>query len=345
MKTLMTLAFGLTTLLIMGAGGCSQQEQTHVTRNVVSVKARVVERSDLELSRTYTGSLVGEKQAFIYAKLAEAVEKVHVAEGDRVTKDQVLVSLDKYGSSSRYNEVLSLYRNSEKNERKMAYLYEEGAISESQYDAARTEFEVNQANFEAVSRLVDVRTPIAGVVTSVGVSEGEFVGAGQRLATVATTERLKVRFGVNAEEIGAFTVGAQVAVRADVGKASARGTISAVASSADPATRAFDVEAVFDNGDGRFRPGMFVRIQHIQDRLERQIVVPRRSILDVENVLIAYIVVDGKAVRREVSLGPDADGSVVIRSGLNAGDTLVTLGQAYLDDGFEVNITELQEGA
>ncbi len=45
-------------------------------------------------------------------------------------------------------------------------LYKAGAISETQFDGARTQFEVAQANYESVSRLVDVRTPIAGTVTS-----------------------------------------------------------------------------------------------------------------------------------------------------------------------------------
>ena len=345
MNTLQTRTLGLAVMLLLLMGGCSQTEQVQQAERVISVKAQVMDITDLELVRTYTGSLEGEKQAVIYAKLAETVDSVPVAEGERVSSGQVLISLDKYGPSSRYNEVLSLYRNSEKNEKKMAYLYREGAISESAYDAARTEYEVNKASFEAVSRMVDIVSPIDGVVTSVNVSVGDQVGVGQKLATVASTERLRVRFGVNADHIADFQIGSEVSISSEVSEKRAHGKVVSVASSADPLTRSYEVECLVDNGGGLFTPGMFVRIHFIRDRLVNVLVAPRKAILNLDDQWTAFVVVDGKIERRAVTLGPDVDGHIVVSSGLAVGDTLVTLGQDYVDDGFAVNIVELDEGA
>ena len=58
-----------------------------------------------------------------------------------------------------------------------------------------------------------------------------------------------------------------------------------------------------------------------------------------------YITVkDGVAAQQTVSLGTELSGLVVVNSGLEAGDTLVTLGQDYLEDGSKVNITAINEG-
>ena len=51
---------------------------------------------------------------------------------------------------------------------------------------------------------------------------------------------------------------------------------------------------------------------------------------------------DEHAIRKVVILGPELDGRVVIESGLSGGDTLVTLGQSYLDDGMSVNVTAVE---
>ena len=321
---------------------CSEDNQETGSERTVAVKAMVVGTSNEQISKTYTGSVEGEKQAIIYAKLSEAVERVLVSEGQQIKADDVLLTLDRYGPTSRYNQSLSLSRNSEKNYKKMEYLYKEGAVSESEYDAAKTDYEVNKAAFEAVERLVEIHSPIAGVVTSLHVSPGDLVLLGQKLATIATTDRLRVEFGVGSEEIGSFEIGSEITVSTDMAVQDAEGEVSAIAGSADPMTRTFEVEAVFGNRAGIYRPGMFVRIKHIQERLESVIAVPRAAVLTLDGKETVYVVEGGLAKKRLVTLGPDLVGHVVVESGLTAGDKLVTLGQEYLDDGMRVNITTLE---
>ncbi|MFQ6007364.1 MAG: efflux RND transporter periplasmic adaptor subunit [Candidatus Zixiibacteriota bacterium] len=313
-------------------------------QSAVAVKVTVVEPSDAQVTNTYTGTLEGEKQAVIYAKIAEAVEAVHVREGEHVKAGQVLISLDKSGSSSHYQEALSLYRNAEKNYKKMTYLYEAGAVSESQFDAAKTEYEVTKASFEAAARLVDIQSPIEGIVTSVNVSKGDYLNPGQQLATVATTDKLRVKFGVNVTDVEYIKQGEKVTVSSESVSQPAEGTVLSVARSADPNTRTFQVEAVIDNHDGLFKPGMFVRVNVTLSQLTDVIVVPRQAVLQLGGGEAVFVVSNGAARQRRVTTSTDLDGRVVIASGLGEGDTLVTLGQDYLQDGAAVNITEVLTG-
>lgn len=321
---------------------CSSQEAAVHEERAISVRTSVAELSDEQLTRSFTGSVEGERQADIYAKMAEAVEKVHVREGDHVSEGQLLISLDKTGPSSSYNTAESVFRNSEKTYKKMEYLFSEGAISESQYDAARTQFEVNKAAFESASRLVDIQSPIVGVVTSVDVSEGDFLSQGQHLATVATTDRLRVKCAVNSRDIGYLKEGGEVMILSDATDTPQPGRIVGVARSADPKTRAFQLDVLFDNVDSRFRPGMFVRVISAIEELPDVIAVPREAIILLDEQDCLFIVKGDRVRRQPVSLGADLGGRVVVTEGLKPGDTLVTLGQTYLSDGFKVKIASME---
>ena len=201
-----------------------------------------------------------------------------------------------------------------------------------------------QITHAAVERLVDLRTPIAGLVTAVKVSAGDFVTAGQQLATVATTDRLRIKFGINPEDIAFVGKGAGVSISSDVVAEGATGTVLSVATSADPITRTFQVEALIDNDKGLFKPGMFVNVLITRQKLTNIIAVPREAVLTLDNRQVVYVVVNGVAHKRPVTLGADLDGVVVAASGLAVGDTVVTLGQNYLDEGFKVNVTAVNEG-
>jgi RND family efflux transporter MFP subunit len=164
---------------------------------------------------------------------------------------------------------------------------------------------------------------------------------GQHLATVATTENVRVKFDVNADNISSFRVGSEVLVKSDILKVQKRGQVISVSRSADPMTRAFKVEALVDNSDRMFQPGMFARVDFIQETLKDVLAIPRRSVITLDNQTIVFVVEQGKAFKRAVTLGNDVDGHVVIRSGVQVGDTVVTLGQDFLEDEMLVSITEL----
>lgn len=330
-------------ILVWGAS-CSEQKQIVQAERSIAVNVQTIKPSDERVVRTFSGSLEGEKQAILYAKLAEAVADVPVREGQAVKANQVIIMLDKDGPTANFNEVRSVFQNAEKNFSKMENLYKSGAISESQFDAAKTQFEVAKANYESVSRLVDVRTPISGTVTSIAVRDGDFVHVGQQLAVVATPGKLRVKFAVNTDNVQYITQGAEVRIVSEVVNDTVTGRVVSIAESADPVTRSFQVEAMLDNDGSQFRPGMFVKILVTERELPQVLAVPRAAVLQLENANVAFVIENGIAKKRMVTLGPELEGRVVILDGLKPGDTLVTLGQNYLDEGFKVTISSAIEG-
>lgn len=331
------------TLALTACGGQEAEPEANPSDLATSVRGMLLEPANEAVVRTYTATLEGEKQAVLYARLSEAVDKVHVEEGDRVKAEQVVVSLDKQGATSGYRAALAPFQNAKKLYEKMKYLYEEGAVSETEFDEAETAYESTKAQLESIEKMLDVRSPIAGEVTSINVSEGDFVQMGQHLATVASTGRLRAKFPVNATEVEEFQVGDEVILTSEVAGDTAVGSVVSIARSADPLTRAFMVETQFDNPEGIFHPGTFVRIKYILDRLENVLLVPRTAVLVLDGTPTVFTVSDSVAHAKEVTMGAEVNGHVVITAGLKAGDTVVVLGQDYLNDGARVRISELSE--
>jgi len=338
MKYKFPLLIALTALLITSCSNTEEQEAVSEERSI-SVKTETIEPSNLQLLATFTGSAEGVRQTTILAKLAESVEKINVREGQTVKAGQILIELDQTGPTSQYQQAKALADNSEKNYKKMAYLYEQGAVAEVTYDAAKTEYEVNQASFEAAAQLVKIKSPIDGIVTAVDVSAGDYTYLGQKLATVADFSKMRVKIDVNSRDIHYFKKGASVFVESENGGDKIEGKVNSVAESADPVTRSFEVEVSLDNSSGRLKPGMFVRVSIVKQNLPGVIAVPRRAILTLDSKDVIYVVRDDRAFQQPVMLGPDVDGHTVISSGLSVGDMIVTLGQEYLQDSMKVKIT------
>ena len=341
MKHILLVIIVLIIAVALIACSGNEAKETDISKPAIAVKAELVKSETIEIIKTYTGSLKGEKQTTIYAKVSEAVETINVREGDNVKANQVLLQLDKTGPSSNFLQSKELFLNAKKKYEKMDYLYKEGAVSEVDFDAAETDYKVKKASYDAASKLVDIESPISGVVTSVDVSEGDFVMIGQKLATIANSDKLRVTFEVNPVEITSMKIGAAVLVLNEKTNSKTSGKITAIASSADPISRAFKVEALVENTNNELMPGMFVRIEYTAEKLDDVLVIPRKAVQVRNDKNMVFLASNGVAYLKEVVLGVDNNGDIVVTSGLNKSDTLITIGQEYLDDSTEIRITEL----
>ena len=326
-------------IILSGCSGENQEQAAEQAGKAISVKGQEVGASSKKLTKSFTGTLEGEKQTVIRAKISEAVEKIYVSEGGSVKVDDVIVGLEKTGPSSNYIQSRSVYQNAEKNYKKMQFLFEEGAISEAQYDASKTEYEVARANFEAARQMVELRTPVAGTVTSINVSVGDYVSPGEQMAVVAKIDRLRMKLGVNGDDVKFFDIGDSVTVYTEkTGGRSLKGEVLTVASSADPVTRTFQVEIQIDNRDHVFKPGMFARAEIVIEKFEDILVIPRASVLNRNEKDYLFLIRDSSAVLRDIVLGAEFDGFVQVTSGLRPGDTIVVTGQNYLEDGSKIKM-------
>ena len=299
----------------------------------ITVEVSRATLGDMTIYRDYTGTLEGVEQAVLLAKVAETVTGIRIRPGDQVNEGNLLILLEKSGPSSNFRQAEAYYRNAKKTIDKMKYLYDEGAISEQKYDNAKTQFQVAEANFKAARDLVEIRSPIAGVVTDVKVNIGDQTRAGQKLATVSRVDSLRMTAGVDPDEVGYIELGMTARIY-PVGQKNdwTEGVVTRVASSADPKTRAFEIEVSVANAGLSLKPGSFAGCTIPLRELSGIVEVPDESILLREGLKKIYLVQDDSAWIVDVITGETSDGHTQIISGVNPGDMVVTVGHAFLQD-------------
>ncbi len=342
---LLTIAIFVFTLIVVQACGEKPKEINTVDKttyvDTISIQAQLVETRELALSKTFSGTLEGEEQANIIAKIPERIMKIKVKVGDYVKSGSVLFELDKGGASSQFYQAQAAYLNAQKNFERMQNLLKEGAVSQQAFDGTQTQYEVAKANFDAARSTVEITSPISGSITAINVNVGDLANPQMPLATVANIGRMKAKFNVGESDLPSFYVGQSAEIYSELNPDVVQtGKIFQLSKSANIQSRTFEMQAVFTNTkDKWFKPGMFCRVKVNMKSNKDALVIPFSSIIQINNTDGVYLIVDGKAKFTPVTSGINDGKFVEITSGLKAGDKIATLGMNRLENGTVVVIT------
>ena len=347
MKTLSpsvsVLSLGFFALLLAGCGGGKGDAPDAAGQRpvrIVPVEVATASRRQLSVSRTYSGSLEGQEQANIVAKLSERVTALPVRVGAQVHAGQTIVALDKSGTTSQYFQAEANYKNAEKTVQRMKSLYAEGAVSAQTLDGAQTAYDVARANFEAARSAVELSTPIDGVVTAININVGELPSPGAVLSTVARIERMKVTFNMNETDVANIRLGQKVNLASEMNPAArAAGEIVQISKSADVRSRSFEIKVLFPNTPQLwFRPGMFATVTVAVSPEGTPVVIPTSALQSDGVASSVFLIRNNVAVRQPVTPGVSNGDATAILQGINPGDTVVTVGANALKDGSAVSI-------
>ncbi|MFP5277905.1 MAG: FixH family protein [Acidobacteriota bacterium] len=183
-----------------------------------------------------------------------------------------------------------------------------------------------------VERNVTVYSPVSGFITERNALPNAYVQPQTKVYTIADLSTVWVYANVFQEDVGRLRQGdaATVTVDAYPGR-TFYGRIDQVLPQVDATTRTVRVRLVFANRGLVLKPGMFVNVK-IAEELGRQLVVPASAVLQSGQRAVAFIDHgQGNLEPRVVTTGPQIDDSIVILSGLKAGDRVVTSANFLID--------------
>ncbi|MCK5406333.1 MAG: efflux RND transporter periplasmic adaptor subunit [Candidatus Krumholzibacteria bacterium] len=319
----------------------------------VPVDVITVRTGKITVLREITGLVSGIRQSTLRASGDYKIAKVVTREGERVRRGQTLIRYDTAISPdrmARIDQVRESYENAQRQVDRLEPLYKEGAISESDLDAARTALAIAEADLRDARLELAVASPIDGVATLIAVRAGDSVESGDVVAQVAILDSVRIEADVSGEAVRELRSGAQVYLSEFAAVQSAQyeaeradGRITRVSLGANPDTRLFRVEAVLDNADRSLRPGQVATLEAVVDRVGPVTVMSRLAILGDEAVVPGsvhdvFVVDDGVAVRKSVEIGQSEEDVVEVVSGLANGDKVVVFGANRLKDGMKTKL-------
>jgi membrane fusion protein, multidrug efflux system len=342
---LLSIAMLVIFLLIIQACGEKPKETNTTDKtkyiDTISVEAQSIETKELALSKTFSGTLEGEEQANIIAKIPERIMKIRVKVGDFVKAGSIMFELEKGGASSQFYQAQAGFLNAQKNFERMQNLLKEGAVSQQAFDGAQTLYEVAKANFDAARSTVEITSPLSGVVTAINVNIGDLANPQMPMATVANIGRMKAKFNVGESDVPSFYVGQSAQIYSEMKPDVIQtGKIFQLSKSANIQSRTFEIQTMFSNTQDKwFKPGMFCRITVNMKTRKDALAIPFAAIVKENNSEGVYLITDNKAYFKTITVGMSDDKYVEVISGLKSGDKIVTLGMNNLKDGTVVIVS------
>jgi membrane fusion protein, heavy metal efflux system len=182
--------------------------------------------------------------------------------------------------------------------------------------------------------LVTISAPISGTIADRTATIGQsFQDSGAKLMSIVNDEEVLATANIYEQDLNRVRVGQKVHVRVSslpVGEASRNehrlftGTISRLGAIVGE-SRVVPVQARLNNGDKLLKPGMFAELEVITDRTSQSVVaIPRTALVEANGKKIVYIENGDKFQDVDVTLGRATGDVVEVKTGLFAGDRIVT---------------------
>ena len=346
------------TATIFGLTSCGEktQQMGDMTPEIATI---TVAEGTSDLASNYAATIKGKTDIDVRPLVSGFITKVHVDEGQHVSKGQTLFTLDQVQYQAAVDQTLaqvnaartaveSARLTADNNQR----LFDKNIISEYENQLAKNqlsqaEAQLSQANAALTTARKNlsytvVTAPSDGFVGSIPNREGSLASPSMvtPLTTVSDNSDIYAYFSINEKDIlnltneGKKSLNEAISELPDVQLQLADGTIypepgkvATVSGVIDSSTGAANVRARFKNINGMLRSGSTGRIL-IPNRMSNVILVPQRATFEIQDRRFVYVVNDSnKTVATPVEISPMNDGKqFIVTSGLTPGQRIVVEG-------------------
>lgn len=324
-----------------------------------AIATQTVGYGETDLNNTYPATIKGKTDIQIRPQVSGFITKVHVDEGQKVRKGQLLFTIDQVQfqaavdqAQASVNAATTAVETAQLTADSKQHLFDRNIISEYENQLAKNSLTQAKAQLaQAQAALVTARknlgytevvAPSDGVVGSIPSREGSLASPSmaQPLTTVSDNNEVYAYFSLNEKDIlsltdnGKFSLNERIASMPQVELRLADGTIypakgkvATVSGVIDQTTGTATVRALFPNGNGMLRSGSTGQIL-IPTTQEEVLLIPQRATFEIQDRRFVYVVNDSnKIVSTLITVAPQSDGqSFVVTSGLNPGDRIAVEG-------------------
>ncbi|MCH2449956.1 MAG: efflux RND transporter periplasmic adaptor subunit [Gracilimonas sp.] len=352
MKKLNLVIFTLLAVSIAACSGSETQDnnEDEPVGKSVNVETQVMQPETFKSQLRVVGNVETKNDIMISSEVSGRVVEQVVEEGEQVRKGQVLFRINDAKLQQEKARLQAATEQARENFERLQRIYEEDGIG-SEMDVLNAKFNYQQNNSALKSIKVDIENttieaPFDGRVESFLLEEGEMASPGMQVVRLIGTDTYIVSAGVPARYADVVRSGQEVELWFDSqAPDTLDGVISYVGNSIDPQNRTFRIEVLLPSQNTNYKVDMIANLRLTTLTEQNVLVVTEEYIYKEEEEFMVFVKAEGGsdypiAERRTVTLGPSYQSEVIIRSGLEVGDELITTGSAFLNDGARLNIVE-----
>lgn len=294
-----------------------------------TVTGIVVKTSTFDNNLSLSGSVEANEQIEIHSEVSGIVEGIYFTEGTYVNKGQVLFKVNDIELRAQLRQAQTKEGLAAENERRAKLLLQKEAISQEEFDVANADYASMKAQTQLIKAQIaktSVKAPFSGKIGLRSISPGTYITPTVLVAKLVNTGKLKITFSIPEKYASQVKSGSTIDFSVSGSDKVYSAKIYAIEPEVEVATRTLQIRAIADNIDGKLFPGTFADVKLPLNIIKDAIVVPSEAIVPVQDGKKVYIANMGKAKEVMVDATTRTDASILILSGLKAGDTLITSG-------------------
>ena len=315
-----------------------------------TVTSADVKKGDWQPMLTAVGSISPVQGAMISAELAGTVAEINFQSGALVKKGGVLLKLDASAEEAQLRSAAADAELAKNDLDRARGLAERKVISAAEFDAAQSKYAQKKGAVDNMQSVIDkkqIRAPFDGTAGIRAVNPGQMVKVGDPLVSLQALGQVFFDFSLPQQQLADVKPGLPVKVTTDaVPDREFEGTLTAVNSSIDPATRNVSLQATLDNHDNALRAGMFGRVKVLLPQKNPTLFIPATAVSYApfgNSVFVIEKKTDDKTKQESLILrqqfirtGETRGDFVAVTDGLKANEQVVSSGVFKLRNGMNV---------
>lgn len=327
--------------------GCGSKTDSGVapkkkTAGVLPVTGIVAKTSMTANGIPVNGTMLANEEVELVSEIVGKVKKIYFEEGAFVKKGQLLLKVDDADLQAQLMRAQFEHKLlAEKLERQRILLKRE-SISREAFDQLQTDYNMLEADIELLEVKIsrtEIRAPFDGEMGFRYVSEGSYVQASSKIATIVDNSVLKYEFYVPERYASNKLNGKEVMFKVTGSDELYSAKVYAVDPLIDVKTRMILLRARFQNSKHELMPGMFAKGNLVLGGKSEFIAVPTEAVVPEMDGKRLWVLRDGKAASVPVETESRDEKNVEVISGIVVGDTILTGGLMQLREGMNVSVT------
>ena len=323
------LCLGVLTSCEVAQKQLPKEDVKKIAIRTISLKTEVVTET-----KSFFGTLKFAKSTEFTAQQPGVITKLEVVPGQEVRQGQVIAVFPPMNHQLEVEQAKIQLTKTQQDYNRQRDLLAAGAVSKASVDDLKTQLDIEKKNINQLQRVNLIMAPYNGIITQVHASEGQEIGMGLPVFSMAQTAKAEVDFYVTPQEVSEIEINSPAFLVKNGNQIEGRITKKSI--QLDERRKGYLVTSTFDTND-RFFAGTTVDIRVETGKSAESIWIPIDAMRKQGQSHQVFIAEDGKAIRKKITPGRRTEQLVQITHGLMTGEQLIIAGIDKLKDGSPIN--------
>lgn len=343
-KKAVTLTFFVVTIIVVAIGWFLYYQYHHKhlpTPKTPTVSSTVVKAQTWQAQVDAVGTLVANQGVTLKNDSEGVVTKINFRSGQLVKQGDILIELDNTTEAGKLTYSKAQYELSKLTYQRYLALVSKGSISQEQLDQAKADMDGNKGLVEEAQGDYDkkvIKAPFSGKLGLRNISLGTYLDSGDEIVNLQSLDPLFVDFNIPEKYLAQLKTGLKVSIAPDsVDNKIYDGKVHSFESVINSDTGTLAVRSQIANPNSTLLPGGYANVVLYLGNEIKVNTVPQTAIVYSDSGDYVFLVKDNKVTQQKVELGKQLGQDIIITTGLEAGQEVVSAGTNKVHDGSMIN--------